>query len=195
MTPPLAPGVCECVRGRGEQSFYVMRLLSCRLPKGESIPVSTARQENGEYEQHCDDKWNHDVEQERFILYYTFRDMLLTSHWGQPDTKEKVSLRQGPFINSWLARCCTARGSSIGFSRFSPSKVEARKSFIFTYFENKEHSRIYRQSPIPYTLVGSLEDTSLAVKLLENRLFMCICLSLLYSKLYFLMPFFIMIFW
>ena len=28
--------------------------------------------------------------------------------------------------------CCTARGSSAGFFRFSPTKVEARKSYILT---------------------------------------------------------------
>ena len=32
---------------------------------------------------------------------------------------------------SRLSRCCTARGSSTGFSRFSPTKVDARKSFLF----------------------------------------------------------------
>ena len=31
-----------------------------------------------------------------------------------------------------LSRCCSARGSSTEFSRFSPTKVEACKSFLFT---------------------------------------------------------------
>ena len=35
-------------------------------------------------------------------------------------------------INSQLLRCGTARVSSIGFSSVSPTKVEARKSFLFT---------------------------------------------------------------
>ena len=35
-----------------------------------------------------------------------------------------------PFINSWLMRCSTAKGSSIGFSRDSATKVEACKSLI-----------------------------------------------------------------
>ena len=29
-------------------------------------------------------------------------------------------------------RCCTARGSSIRYSQFSPTKFEAHKSFLFT---------------------------------------------------------------
>ena len=35
-------------------------------------------------------------------------------------------------INSWLSRCCTARGSSTGFCPVSPAKVEAHKSLLFT---------------------------------------------------------------
>ena len=35
-------------------------------------------------------------------------------------------------INSQLSRCSTARGSSSGFSQVSPTKVEARKSFLFS---------------------------------------------------------------
>ena len=31
-----------------------------------------------------------------------------------------------------ILRCCTARGSSAGFSFVSPTMVEARKSFLFT---------------------------------------------------------------
>ena len=33
---------------------------------------------------------------------------------------------------SQLSRCCTARGSRKGFSRFSPIKVKGHKSFSFT---------------------------------------------------------------
>ena len=39
---------------------------------------------------------------------------------------------QRAVIHSWLSRFSAARGSSIGFSLFSPTKVEARKSFLFT---------------------------------------------------------------
>ena len=43
----------------------------------------------------------------------------------------------------WLSRCSTARGSSSGLSQGGPTKVKARKSFLFTEFsikvENKEH--------------------------------------------------------
>ena len=35
-------------------------------------------------------------------------------------------------IHSKLLRCGRARGSSTGFARVSPTKVEARKSFLFT---------------------------------------------------------------
>ena len=35
-------------------------------------------------------------------------------------------------IKSRLYRCWSASGSSVGFSRFSSTKVEARKSFRFT---------------------------------------------------------------
>ena len=33
---------------------------------------------------------------------------------------------------SWLLRCSKARGSSTGLSLVSPTKVNARKSFLFT---------------------------------------------------------------
>ena len=36
------------------------------------------------------------------------------------------------FSYSWLTRCCTARGYSKGFFHFSPTKVKAGKSFLFT---------------------------------------------------------------
>ena len=36
------------------------------------------------------------------------------------------------FMESGLSRCCTASGSSTGFSQFSPSKVLACKSSLFT---------------------------------------------------------------
>ena len=35
-------------------------------------------------------------------------------------------------IYSWLLSCFTARGSGTGFSRVSPVKVKARKSFLYT---------------------------------------------------------------
>ena len=47
------------------------------------------------------------------------------------------------YINSQLSRCSTARGSSSGLSLGGPSKVKARKSFLFPEgflgVENKEH--------------------------------------------------------
>ena len=46
-------------------------------------------------------------------------------------------------MHSRLARCCKARGSCTGFSQVSPTKVEARKSFLlmekFPCIENKEY--------------------------------------------------------
>ena len=46
-------------------------------------------------------------------------------------------------IYGHLSRCSTARGSSSGFSLVGPTKVKARKSFLFTEgfpeVENKEH--------------------------------------------------------
>ena len=44
---------------------------------------------------------------------------------------------------SWLSRCSEARGSSTGLFLIGPTKVNTRKSFLFTKgflkVENKEH--------------------------------------------------------
>ena len=40
--------------------------------------------------------------------------------------------RGGGVINSQLTRCSIARGSSARFSWFSPTKIEARNSYLFT---------------------------------------------------------------
>ena len=52
--------------------------------------------------------------------------------------------------HSWLSRFSAARGSGFGFSLFSPTKVEARKSFLFT-----QSSFVFKVSDIN-TLVDSL---------------------------------------
>ena len=36
------------------------------------------------------------------------------------------------YIHSWLLRCSTTRGPSTGLSLVGPTKVKARKSFLFT---------------------------------------------------------------
>ena len=40
------------------------------------------------------------------------------------------------FMKSWLLRCSTARGSSTRLSLVGPTKVKARKSFLFTEGSN-----------------------------------------------------------
>ena len=44
---------------------------------------------------------------------------------------------KGEFINSWLLRCGTARGSDPWLSLAGPIKVKARKSFLFTYLRQR----------------------------------------------------------
>ena len=62
----------------------------------------------------------------------TFSNSLLSLLAG-----EKIAFIQGftylplSVMNSQLSRCSTARGSSTGLSLVGPTKVKARKSFIF----------------------------------------------------------------
>ena len=44
---------------------------------------------------------------------------------------EKIVCAQRKFINSWMSRCFTPRGSSTRFSLVGLAKVKAHKSFPF----------------------------------------------------------------
>ena len=60
----------------------------------------------------------------KYLKKYQYSGDLKSDHLKTEDLRLRLRLR---FIDGWLSRCCTARGSITRFSVVSPTKVQDRK--------------------------------------------------------------------
>ena len=96
--------------------------------------------------------------------------------------------------HSRLSRCSTTRGSSLVFSRFSSTKVEARKSFLFTErvflggvsYIQKERKKNIWLIPLRAKRVGEFINKNLVYgwNVLASQLLINLLVITLYSRFF-----------